>query len=32
MQILQADGTQQKLMAKYHFDPSLQLPVEAFTK
>lgn len=32
MQILQADGTQAKLMAKYGFDPSLQLPVELSTK
>jgi polar amino acid transport system substrate-binding protein len=32
MRILQADGTQQKLMAKYSFDPGLQLPVELLTK
>ncbi len=32
LKILQADGTQKALMAKYNFDPSLQLPVEMFTK
>jgi polar amino acid transport system substrate-binding protein len=32
MQILQVDGTQKRLMAKYNVDPSLQLPVELFTK
>jgi len=32
MQILQADGTQKKLMVKYEVDPGLQRPVEMFTK
>ena len=32
MQILQADGTQKKLMVKYDVDPELQRPVEMFTK
>lgn len=32
MQILQADGTQKALMAKYSIDPSLQIPTEVLTK
>ena len=32
MQIVQADGTQKTLMAKYGVDPELQRPVEMHTK
>ena len=32
MKILQADGTQKALMAKYSIDPSLQIPTEVLTK
>jgi polar amino acid transport system substrate-binding protein len=32
MQILQTDGTETQLMAKYDVDPELQRPVEIFTK
>jgi polar amino acid transport system substrate-binding protein len=32
VKLLQADGTQAALMAKYHIDPGLQLPAELFTR
>jgi polar amino acid transport system substrate-binding protein len=32
IKLLQADGTQARLMEKYHVDPSLQLPAEMFTQ
>lgn len=32
MRILQADGTQKALMAKYGIDPTLQIPTEELTK
>jgi polar amino acid transport system substrate-binding protein len=32
MQLLEADGTQKTLMAKYDVDPGLERPVEMFTK
>ena len=32
LQIIQADGTMKTLMVKYNVDPSLQRPVEMWTK
>ena len=32
MQILQADGTEKRLMVKYDVDPKLQRPTAIFTK
>jgi len=32
LQIIQAEGTMKKLMIKYNVDPTLQRPVQMFTK
>ena len=32
LRIIQAEGTMKKLMAKYNVDPTLERPVEMWTK